>query len=82
MKVTIDRAGRLVIPKSIRDLAGLRAGVELDVDYRGGAVVVQPISKGKLVRKGSFLVARVPGARKMTLEESNRLIRRLRDGLL
>ena len=82
MKVTIDRAGRFVIPKPIRDLAGLRPGVELDVDYRRGVVIVEPISKVKLVRKGSLLVSRVPGARKMTLEESNRLIRRLREGRL
>jgi AbrB family looped-hinge helix DNA binding protein len=82
MKTTIDRAGRLVIPKGIRELAGLKPGMELDVDYRYGSVVIEPVSKSKLVRKGSFLVSRVPGAPKMTLAQSNRLIRRLRDGLL
>jgi len=83
MKTTIDKAGRLVIPKQIREAAGLKAGVELEIDYRYGTVTVAPVCKVKLVRKGSFLVSRVPGLRKkMTLEESNRLIRRSREGLL
>lgn len=82
MKTTIDKAGRIVIPKQIREMAGFGPGVELKVGYEYGNVVIEPVSKVKLVRKGSLLVSRVPGARKMTLEESNRLIRRFRDGLL
>ena len=82
MKTTIDRAGRLVIPKEIRELAGLKAGVELNIDYKNGAIFIEPVCKVKLVRKGSLLVGTVPGAPKMTLEESNRLIRRLREGRL
>ena len=81
MKCTIDRAGRFVIPKEIRELAGLKAGVELEVDYRNGVVVIEPVYKAKLVRKGSLLTSRVPGAPKMSLELSNLMIRRLRGAL-
>ena len=80
MKTTIDRAGRLVIPKPIRELAGLKPGVELKVDYRDGNVVIEPVSKVKLVRKGSFLVATFPGAPKLSFEEINRVIRGVREG--
>ena len=79
MKTTIDRAGRLVIPKQIRDLVGLKPGVDLDIDYRHGAIVIEPISKAKLVRKGSLLTSTVPGAPKLTLKETNRILRLVRD---
>ena len=82
MKTTIDRAGRLVIPKEVRELAGLKPGVKLNVDYKDGAVFIEPICKIKLFRKGSLLVSRAAGAPKMTREMSNRLIRRLREGSL
>ena len=81
MKCTIDRAGRFVIPKEIRELAGLKPGVELDVGYRNGVVIIEPVSKAKLVRRGSLLTSTVPGAPKMSLEMSNRLIRRVRGDL-
>ena len=80
MKTTIDRAGRLVVPKAVREAAGLQPGVELNIDYQNGAIFIEPVSKVKLVRKGSLLVGTVPGAPKMSLEMSNRLIRRLRNG--
>lgn len=85
MKTTIDKAGRFVIPKEIRELAGLTPGVELEVDYRYGQIVIEPVCRVKLVRKGSFLVGRVvgrPRPKKLTIEETNRMIRRLRDGRL
>jgi AbrB family looped-hinge helix DNA binding protein len=36
MKTTIDGAGRIVVPKSLRDAMGLTAGVELDVMFTDG----------------------------------------------
>jgi len=77
MKCTIDRAGRFVIPKQIRELAGWKPGVELNVDYQGGCGVLEPVSKVKLVRRGSFLVATVPGAPKFGPEVVNKILRRL-----
>jgi AbrB family looped-hinge helix DNA binding protein len=43
MRVTIDKAGRLVIPKPLRDRLGIRPGeVELTID--GSAIRIEPIS--------------------------------------
>jgi len=82
MKTTIDRTGRLVIPRQVREDAGYTPGVELNVEYRDGVVVIEPVLKAKLIRKKGLLVSHVPGARKLTLEETNRLIRRHREGRL
>lgn len=41
MIVTIDRAGRLVIPKPIRDAMGLRPGRPLTIDYVDGKISIE-----------------------------------------
>jgi AbrB family looped-hinge helix DNA binding protein len=40
MITTIDRAGRLVIPKAIRDRLGLRGGEQVEVEERDGEIRV------------------------------------------
>jgi AbrB family looped-hinge helix DNA binding protein len=42
MVATIDAAGRIVVPKVLRDALGLRAGTRLEVTERDGALVIQP----------------------------------------
>jgi AbrB family looped-hinge helix DNA binding protein len=42
MRTTIDRAGRVVIPKAVRDQAGLEAGAEVDVQFRDGRIELEP----------------------------------------
>jgi AbrB family looped-hinge helix DNA binding protein len=34
MRTTIDTAGRLVVPKPLRDMLGLTGGEELDISVR------------------------------------------------
>jgi AbrB family looped-hinge helix DNA binding protein len=58
MRTTIDSAGRLVIPKEIRRLAGLQPGTPLEVRWQDGRIEIEPASAPvKLVRRGRFLVA-------------------------
>ncbi len=83
MKTTIDHAGRLVIPKQIRQEAGLRPGVPLDVRWRDGRIEIEPSPLAvKLVRKGKLLVA-VPDKSvgvltAETVERTRRALRRER----
>lgn len=42
MRTTIDRAGRVVIPKAVRDQAGLEAGAEVEVEFRDGRIELEP----------------------------------------
>ena len=43
MRVTIDKAGRIVVPKPVRDRLGLRPGDELDlVEGPDGLILTPP----------------------------------------
>jgi AbrB family looped-hinge helix DNA binding protein len=79
MKTAIDRAGRMVIPKPIREAAGLRPGEPLEVVYCDGRIEIEPpATEVKLIRKGRLLVAHAPGAPAMKHEEVNRVLREVR----
>ena len=41
-KTSIDGSGHLVIPKRVREAAGLEPGVALEVRYRDGRVEIEP----------------------------------------
>jgi len=60
MTVTIDKAGRVVIPARIRERLGLRPGTALDLSVEDNAVrLAASASPPKLVRRRSgLLVAR------------------------
>lgn len=58
MQVTIDSAGRLVIPKALRDRIGLRPGV-VDVTVDGAGLRVEPLAGDDVEeREGRLLVPR------------------------
>jgi AbrB family looped-hinge helix DNA binding protein len=44
MRTTIDNAGRIVIPKRIRNEAGLAPGTEVEVELYDGRVEIEPVS--------------------------------------
>ena len=80
MITTIDAAGRVVVPKPIREQAGLLPGAELEVEYRDGKVEMEPVKvQPKLVRKGSLWVLRAPGMPRLTTRQVNRTIREIRE---
>jgi AbrB family looped-hinge helix DNA binding protein len=64
MTTTIDSAGRLVVPKAIREEAGLRPDVPLEIRCRDGCVEIEPAARQvQRIRKGrvSVAVAVAPG---------------------
>jgi AbrB family looped-hinge helix DNA binding protein len=59
MRSTIDKAGRVVIPASIRDRAGLTAGTELEITLDDLGVRLERVADGpRLMKVGRRLVAR------------------------
>ena len=43
MKTILDRFGRVVVPKEIRDRLGLNPGTEIEIDEHGNEVLLKPI---------------------------------------
>ena len=58
MRTTIDRAGRIVVPKALRDAIGLSGGQEVEVSARDGRLEreVAPTAM-RLEKRGRHLVA-------------------------
>lgn len=56
MQVAIDRFGRMVLPKAVRDDFGLRPGDKLDATEQGDAIVLRPVREGGVVRSKSGLL--------------------------
>jgi AbrB family looped-hinge helix DNA binding protein len=59
MHVTIDSAGRIVIPKSVRDALDLSDGTELEITLRddGRLELEVPSTPMRLERRGERVVA-------------------------
>ena len=81
MKTTIDRGGRVVIPKRMRELAGLEPGVEVVVEFQDGKIQIEPATKPvKMVRKGSSFVLRAARVTPpLTVEQVNEIVDRVRN---
>ncbi|MBI5018037.1 MAG: AbrB/MazE/SpoVT family DNA-binding domain-containing protein [Deltaproteobacteria bacterium] len=57
METTIDRFGRVLIPKKVRDDLGLRPGTALKVEELGRAVRLSPLTEETvLADEGGILV--------------------------
>lgn len=61
MRATIDQAGRVVIPKPLRDQVGLTPG-EVEIVADGAGLRVEPIATDDLEERDGFLVLRPSGA--------------------
>ncbi|MFP4067440.1 MAG: AbrB/MazE/SpoVT family DNA-binding domain-containing protein [Spirochaetaceae bacterium] len=57
MKVTIDKAGRIVIPKHVRDRYHLQPGTELEIENEPNGISLRvQDTKPSLIRKRGILV--------------------------
>jgi AbrB family looped-hinge helix DNA binding protein len=74
MKATIDRAGRLVIPRSLRNRIGLAGGGEVEIELDGAAIRIEPVAGTKLRENGGLLFIPTTGT-----PIDDRLVRELID---
>ncbi len=74
MKVTIDKAGRLVIPRALRDRIGLVGGGEVELELDGAAVRIEPVAGTGLREEGGLMFIPAAGTR-----ISNTMVRELID---
>ncbi|MFI5259624.1 MAG: AbrB/MazE/SpoVT family DNA-binding domain-containing protein [Candidatus Limnocylindrales bacterium] len=61
MKATIDRAGRLVIPRALRDRIGLSHGGEVELELDGASVRIEPVTGRDLREDDGLLVIPATG---------------------
>ena len=58
MKVSVDAAGRIVIPKDLRERLGIRRGRALEIRERDGRIEIEPAATAmSLVRRPGGAVA-------------------------
>ncbi|HVL92894.1 MAG TPA: AbrB/MazE/SpoVT family DNA-binding domain-containing protein [Acidimicrobiales bacterium] len=79
MRVSVDAAGRLVIPKSLRTALGIGPDTELEIVVDGSGLRLEPVAATERTvrqRDGLPLLGLVPN---MTVTDDD--IRRLRDSL-
>lgn len=60
MKSTIDGAGRIVIPKALRQRLGLEGGETLEVRERDGVIELEPAATPMALVEGEEGMAAVP----------------------
>jgi AbrB family looped-hinge helix DNA binding protein len=59
MRTTIDKAGRVVIPASVRERLGLTPGTTLDITVNEFGIRIERVAQGpRLIKVGKRLVAR------------------------
>jgi AbrB family looped-hinge helix DNA binding protein len=82
MKVAIDRFGRMVLPKAVREEAGIEPGMSLVVRVRDGRVEMEPAWEVvRVIERRGLPVAELVEARPPLSEEKVREVRRtLRSG--
>ncbi len=81
MRSTIDKAGRVVIPKAMREELGLRGGELLEITSRDGRIEIEPAAPEMvLVERDGFLAAEIPGddGPPQTADEVREVLERLR----
>jgi len=73
MRVTIDQAGRLVVPKAMREQVGLDPG-EVDVTVDGAGLHIEAVAGEDLIEEDGWLVIPPSGG-----SVSDETVRALRD---
>jgi AbrB family looped-hinge helix DNA binding protein len=77
MVITLDKAGRIVLPKPIRDELQLRPGDALEVGLEGARVSLTPVAQtAELKREHGIPV--LHGTGPITVEDVRRTIHRVR----
>jgi len=80
MRTTMDRAGRLVVPKPLRAEVGLENGGEVEVTVRDGRIEVEPatVSMRVVEREGRAVVEADGEMPVLTVEEVRATLERMR----
>jgi AbrB family looped-hinge helix DNA binding protein len=74
--IQIDKAGRVVLPKPLRDQFNLMPGDRLRLSVEGNGIRLEPAEPGgELIRKGSVLVFRGGFSEPITTAKVNEVLK-------
>ena len=76
--VMLDKAGRVVIPKPMRDEMHLDAGDELELLFEGESLTLRPVREATRLRKKQGIWV-FGGTERITAEETDSVLRGVRD---
>lgn len=80
MTVPIDRAGRIVLPRDVRQELAIKPGDTFKVSIQGSSVTLTPNKEATgFVRKGRALVFSTVGDQTLNKEEVNSILKDSRD---
>ena len=80
MGVRVDKAGRIVLPKPVRDRLGLKAGMSLEISENADGLLLRPAkSPGGLVKRNGRWVYTGKAPRNINWERLVEEDRELRD---
>ena len=71
MRITIDKAGRVVIPNQLRRQIGLVAGAQLEATVEDGRLVIEPVANEVAVVEEDGLLVAVSGSTEAQLTDSD-----------
>ena len=74
--ITIDGAGRIVIPKALRDALGLVAGDVLALESEGERITLRPVRSGSMRKEQGVWVFR--SGNKISASETDSILEALR----
>lgn len=79
--IPIDKFGRVVLPKKIRERLGVRPGTEFEVEEGDEFILLKPVlPQAEVVDMGGWLALKPSGKEKITLQETLKAIEESRSG--
>lgn len=72
-RVTLDKAGRIVIPKALRDAWQLESGDTLELESEGEQLTLRPVHSGSSLRKKQGVWV-FRGGRKISAATTNQVL--------
>ncbi|MEP6814005.1 MAG: AbrB/MazE/SpoVT family DNA-binding domain-containing protein [Marmoricola sp.] len=82
MKTTIDGAGRVVVPKAMRQRLGIDGPAEVEIELRDGTVEIRPQDRRiELVTdaEGRSVFRAPPGTPRLTAQDVRRVLEETRE---
>jgi AbrB family looped-hinge helix DNA binding protein len=77
--LTVDKAGRIVLPKPLRDHMQLTPGDSLELSHTDQQIVLRPIRKQAPMRKKHGIWVLSANGHRTTVEEVNEVVRHIRE---